>query len=162
MSSFLRALALPALLVASAPAHAKDLRNRVGVGFNTWSGGGALTNLSVRWGLPTSDPAVNVQFEGDLGLNTTAGSSAVFGGGRLLYGVVAEDNMNLYLAGGAGYLNTEDGSSVRIQPGLTVDFFLFGLENLGFTGGFGANIDLGANGAVTTTGAAMGGFHYWF
>ena len=148
--------------LASAPAHAKDLRDRVGVGFNSWAGGGSLTNLSVRWGLPTTDPVRNVQFEGNLGLNTSLGGDLVYAGGRLLYGVVAEDNMNLYVSGGAGTLFQGGDLLVRVQPGLTADFFLFGLENLGFTGGFGANLDLGKGGGVTTSGAAMGGFHYWF
>jgi hypothetical protein len=42
------------------------------------------------------------------------------------------------------------------------DFFLFGLENLGFTIEWGLNIDVGPTSGVSTTAAAAAGAHYWF
>lgn len=159
-SLFPAALLLGALLSPSA-AHAKDLRNRVGVGFNSWFG--HVNSLSVRWGVPTSDPAVNLQLEGDFGMaSSSTGRSDVFAGGRLLYAVVAEDNMNLSLGAGGGYLSDLNGGRFRLQPSATVDFFLFGLENLGFTGGYGFDIDLGSTTGFATTGSVIGGLHYWF
>ena len=160
-SLFPAALLLGALVTPSA-AHAKDLRNRLGVGVNSWFG--HVHAVSVRWGLPTADPAMNIQVEGDFGLaaNGATGQSDLFAGGRLLYAVVAEDNMNLSLSAGAGYLGTAAGGQFRLQPAATVDFFLFGLENLGFTGGFGVDLDLGSTSGVATTGGVIGGLHYWF
>ena len=46
-------------LLSPTSAHAKDLRNRVGVGYNAWFG--QVNALSVRYGLPTGDPAINIQ-----------------------------------------------------------------------------------------------------
>lgn len=163
-----RRLALSAALVSSfgllaAPslAHAKDLRGRVGAGFNTSFG--QVQALSVRYGLPTADPAINIQVEGDFGFasyeNVTDG---VFGGGRLLYGVVAEDNMNLYVGAGAGYVGYGTGSVVRIQPVASVDFFLFGLENLGFNASWGLNLDVGDQSGLATTANLGAGLHYFF
>ena len=148
------------LLTAMNTAQAKDLGNRFGVGFNTQLGD--IPALSVRYGLPTANPAINLQVEADLGLLTTPDSTQVLVGGRALYAVVVEDNMNLYgFAGGA--LSAIDGSSViRIQPGLELQAFPFGLENIGINAGFGLNLDLGSASSVSTTGTLLAGAHYWF
>lgn len=155
------AIACAVALLAPSDAHAKDLRNRIGAGYNAWFG--QVNALSVRYGLPTGDPAVNIQVEGNLGLDADNSSSDdFFAGGRLLYGVVVEDNMNLSLGAGAGYIASGGRGRLRLQPSATVDFFLFGLENLGFSSGVGLNLDLGSPTGVSTTGAVLGGLHYWF
>lgn len=148
------------ILLAASPAHAKDLGNRVGVGFQTQLG--AIPALSARYGLPTASPAVNIQVEADFGIATTAAGTALFVGGRGLYAVAVEDNMNLYAYAGAGFSDDGTGGVVRVQPGLEVQAFPFGLENLGITGSFGANIDLGSQTGFSTTGAVAAGLHYWF
>ena len=99
-----RSLLLLASLLLALPARAKDLRNRVGVGFNQQVGAspaGGVSSLSVRYGLPTGQPVLNVQVEGELGFSGGSGGSGdLYTGGRLLWGVVAEDNLNLYVAAG--------------------------------------------------------------
>jgi hypothetical protein len=144
-------------------AHAKDLRTRVGVGFDQQFG--QLSAFSIRYGLPNENPAINIQLEGDFGFSQykDLGDERIFGGGKLLYGVVVEDNLNLYLGAGGGFMGDGAASVVRIQPLSSVDFFLFGLENLGITTGIGLNIDVGDGGSgVAFTGAANAGVHYWF
>jgi hypothetical protein len=147
--------------LAPGVAHAKDLRGRVGAGFNTSFG--QVQAISARYGIPTSDPAINIQTEFDFGFasyeNVTDG---LFAGGRLLYGVVAEDNMNLYLGAGAGYVGYGTGNVVRIQPVASVDFFLFGLENLGFNASWGLNLDVGDQSGLATTANLGAGLHYFF
>ena len=69
------------LLTALSSANAKDLGNRFGVGFNTQLG--SIPALSARYGLPTSNPAVNIQIEADLGLVTSGESSEVLVGGQV-------------------------------------------------------------------------------
>ena len=161
----LSSLLLLAPLAMPGVAQAKDLRNRVAVGANAHLG--SIPALSVRYGLPTPDPAINVQLEVSAGFSAYGdlGSQAV-AGGRLLYGVVAEDNMNLFLGAGAGVLSqTASGATdtaVRVQPVMGADFFLFGLENLGFTAEWGLNIDLGSSSGAATSAALGGGVHYWF
>lgn len=152
---------MPFLLLALLPsADAKDLNGRLGVGFHQQFGD--TSSLSVRYGLPTGSPTVNLHVEADVGLalDPVAGNG-YFAGGRLLYGVVAEDNMNLYLAAGAGWVGGPD--VLRVQPALAAEFFLFGLENLGFSAEWGVNVDLGADSKVTTVGAGpAAAVHYYF
>ena len=153
---------MPSLLIllAAGAAHAKDLGNRVGVGVQTQLG--AVPALSARYGLPTANPAINVQVEADFGIATTEAGTALFAGGRALYAVVVEDNMNLYAYAGAGYNDDGTGGALRIQPGMEVQAFPFGLENLGITGSFGFNLDVGDQTGFSTAGAVAAGLHYWF
>ena len=148
------------LLTALSSAEAKDLGNRFGVGFNNQLG--PIPALSARYGLPTSNPAFNIQIEADLGLVTTGERSELLVGGRALYAVVVEDNMNLYAAAGGALSAVDDVTTIRIQPGLEIQAFPFGLENLALNAGFGLNLDLGSAGGVATAGALLTGAHYWF
>ena len=152
-------LAVPAaLLLAPRSADAKDLRGRFGMGFNNQFG--HVSALSVRYALPTPDPVINVQVEGNFGLDTQ--TDAVFSGGRLLYGVIAEDNMSVFAGGGIGVLSDGGESSLRLAPTMGADFFLFGLDNLGFTVEWGLNLDVSGNSGAATTAAMGAGAHYWF
>ena len=160
-------------------ASAKDLNGRLGLGFaQQFGGSGTMSALSVRYGLPTGKPTTNVGVELDVGVDVADGTTDLFGGARFLWGAVAEDNMNLNLGLGAGYLQRNaveigsDGTTsapapygtVRVQPSIGAEFFLFGLENLGFTAELGVNLDLVGGGVeVLTVGGAPGvGMHYYF
>jgi len=152
---------LSPLLLLAVPAAAKDLRGRFGAGFNNQFG--HVSALSARYAFPTSSPVVNVQVEGNFGLATSPlEDGKVFSGGRLLYGTIAEDNLNLFIAGGAGALMEGGVGTVRLQPAMGVDFFLYGLENLGMTLEWGLNLDLAEGASVSTTAAVAAGAHYWF
>lgn len=170
-----------ALLLLSAlvsPAAAKDLNGRLGLGFSQQFGGsGAMSAVSLRYGLPTGKPTTNLGVEVDVGVDVAGGATDLFGGGRFLWGAVAEDNMNLNLGFGVGYLQRNtfetatDGTStatpygtIRLQPSLGAEFFLFGLENLGFTTELGLNLDLVGGGVevLTVGGAPAVGMHYYF
>ena len=151
----------PLVLLFSTPAAAKDLRGRFGGGFNQQFG--HVSALSVRYAFPTNSPAINVHLEGAFGLETQKeADNRLFTGGRLLWGMIAEDNMNLYLAGGAGALSQNDESTFRLQPAMIADFFFFGLENLGFTVEWGLNLDLAGETGIATAATAAAGAHYWF
>lgn len=160
------------LLLAGLPmaAQAKDLNGRVGLGFNQQftgtSGVPGLTEVSLRYGIPSGQPTLNVQLELDGGVDYTSAGLGAAGGFRFLFGTVTEDNMNLYVGAGVGYVYSAtdpEASAVRIQPGVEAQFFLFGLENLGFTAGVGLNVDVGNATRITTVGGApMVGMHYWF
>ena len=157
-----RLLLLITAIFIAAPAHAKDLRGRSGIGFNQQFG--HVSALSVRYGLPTPSPVINVQIEGAFGLDTAANEEGgnVFAGARVLYGFLAEDNMNLFAGGGLGIVTEQNQNTIRTQPTMGADFFLFGLENLGFTIEWGLNLDIGPTSGVSTTAAAAAGAHYWF
>ena len=154
-------LLLAAAVLAPASAHAKDLRGRFGLGFN--HSFGAASTLSARYGLPMPEPAINILVEADGGVDTTAtATQSLFLGGRVLYAFVVEDNMNLYAAGGAALITGPATQTIRVQPALSAEFFLFGLENLGFTAEWGVNLDIGDKPGVTTTASPGVGLHYWF
>lgn len=156
--SAIAVLLLSTTLLSPKSAQAKDLGNRVGVGVRNATDG--LPSLSARYGLPSSNPAINIQVEGNVGFNSNTGATYV--GGRGLYAVVVEDNMNLYGYAALGYQSDGIDGGLRLQPGLEVQAFLFGLENLGIVGGLGLNLDVGATSGVSTAGALAAGFHYWF
>jgi hypothetical protein len=149
-------------LLASSPAHAKDLRGRFAAGFNQQFGDAEISAISGRYALPTKSHAMNVQLEANFGFDTVNADTGgkVFTGARLIYGVVAEDNMNLFLAGGAGVLTAAEDSTVRLQPAMGADIFFFGLENLALTIEWGLNLDMGDKPRTSTTAAV--GAHYWF
>jgi len=153
-----------ALLLLALPlnASAKDLRNRFGVGFQNQLP--PLGALSLKYWLPTGSPAVNVAVEGVAGLSLIDGAAdEMFFGGRLLYAFVTEDNMNLYGAAGAGFMTEGEIQNVRLQPALGVEFFFFGLENLGFVCEMASTIDLGNSTKLFTVSGGPGvGAHYYF
>ncbi len=164
MRHLLPGLAVTTALAFAPAAMAKDLRNRVGVGFNNQFG--HASSISARYGLPWNDDAINLQIELLAGVDIdgdAATTDAVSAGGRLLYALVAEDNMNLYAAAGLGWVSYDGVSAVRLQPGLSAQFFLFGLENLGFSADWGISIDLGKpTGIASFTSAPGMGLHYYF
>ncbi|MBM4391415.1 MAG: hypothetical protein FJ090_09865 [Deltaproteobacteria bacterium] len=153
---------LAALLILAAPAEANDLRGRLGLGFH--AGLGSVSAVSVRYAIPTKSPAIDVQLELDGGFAVAPGADTeLVAGGRILHSLVAEDNLSLYGAGGAHYVSAAGSDFVRVQPALGAEFFMFGLENLGFGVEWGLNVDLGeSTGLRTVSGAPAVTVHYWF
>ncbi len=153
--------ALILLLLTSSSASANDLRGRFGFGFH--AGLSSVSSLSVRYALPTARPEVNVQIELDAGVDLAGSDLGLVAGGRLLYGVVAEDNLSLYVAAGGAYVKETDDAVIRVQPAMGAEFFMFGLENLGFGVEWGLDVDLGTTFALRTiSGAPAVTVHYWF
>jgi len=167
-------LALALLLGAASGATAKDLRGRFAVGFTNQLS--PLTSASVKFTFGAKKPTVCIQLQGIAGIalyRARSNNDEFFAGFRMLFTFIAEDNLNVYAGIGAGYAGFDDGSrAVRTQPAVGIEFFLFGLENLGFSAEFGANLDIGISpnsGLDVTTGsgpdaASFGavGVHYYF
>jgi hypothetical protein len=156
---------LALLLLAPGDAGAKDLRERFAIGFN--NNFSSLTSLSVKVGLPAEKETLNFQLQGLVGFAILADEdNRFFAGGRLILPILAEDNLNLYGAVGGGYVRFHDNlSAARVQAVLGVEFFFFGLENLGVSAEFGLNLDVapGRLDFTTTSGtSAAVGVHYYF
>ncbi len=152
-------------MVAPSDAAAKDLRGRFGIGFN--NNFSSLTSISVKVGMPTDKETLNFQVQGLVGFAILADEdNRFFAGGRVLLPILAEDNLNLYGAVGGGYVRFHDNlAAARIQAVLGVEFFFFGLENLGLSAEFGLNLDVapGRIDFTTTSGtSAAVGVHYYF
>ena len=95
-------------------AQAKDLDSRVGVGVNNWFASQAA--VSFRYALPVSVPEQETQVEAVVGFSTDPSSpSALTVGGRVLYAVVVEDNLNVFAGGGAGFLMLNGTGALRLQ-----------------------------------------------
>jgi len=153
------------LLVSAGEAEAKDLRKRIGVGFN--NNFSTLTSVSVKVGMPTNKETINLQVQALVGFSIFAKSDDLFfAGGRALLPILAEDNLNLYAAVGGGYVRSHaETNGARVQAVLGVEFFLFGIENLGLSAEFGVNLDIvGETVDIETTSgtAASVGVHYYF
>ena len=89
---------LPLLLLLSmllpASAQGRDLRKKVGIGFN--NNFSSLTSISVKVGLPTNLETVNIQIQGLAGFALAADQdNRFFAGGRVLLPILAEDNLNV-------------------------------------------------------------------
>jgi hypothetical protein len=164
----MRSPRLPLLLLVTLPlataASAKDLRNRPGFGFNNQFG--QFSALSLRYGIPAPDAAVQLATEIDAGFSydsVDATRNGVYLGGRVLYGLAVEDNMNLYAVAGAGVTITDATTAVSLQPGFSTEFFLFGLENLGFEANWGFDLQVGKPTSIATFGGSPGvGIRYYF
>ena len=159
-----------ACLLVAAPASAKDLRGRFALGFNNQFG--PMTSASLKFTLPAKQPTVNIQLQlvaGAALFKARNYNDQYFGGLRMLFTFVAEDNLNLYAGGGGGYVGFSDATNaVRIQPVMGTEFFFFGLENLGISAEFGVNVDIGVGSTsgldVSTAAGSFGavGMHYYF
>ncbi len=161
------------LTTAALDASAKDLRGRFAIGFcNQLS---PVTAASVKFTFPARHATVNVQLQGMAGFalfNARTSNDQFFAGARMLFTFLAEDNLNLYAGGGAGYVRFDDGTkAVRAQPLVGLEFFFFGLENLGFSAELGLSVDIGLSTSGVDLGTGAGpdaasfgglGIHYYF
>ncbi len=132
-------------------AEAKDLTHRLGVGFknNTVLD---LPSLAAVY-YPNSDYAFTL----GLGLDTQTDHSAyqVSAGARSV--IYSENNLNFFAAAQLavlGYENSVDGkqNGVELAATLGAEFFLAGLENLGFTFEAGVALDTPKNSRFRTLG----------
>lgn len=168
-----RALPLMAglLCVWTPPADAKDVRTKWALGVEQSFGlvSEGLENppvLSVKYTLPAAQKQVNMQLQGFVGFHHGAGTGlddalSIQGGLRFLYPVVAEDNCNVLLGvtAGVGYYQTSFGQLLDPRGGAIfgVEFFPFGLENLGLFTAVSAQA-----GPVDQGTAAHLSMHYYF
>ena len=156
---------LALLIFLTQSANAKELNGAVGVGLNNWFG--EIPALSVRYATPIATSSAKqwgIQAEGLLGLSidpSTRTSSVA--GLRILTNIVIEDNLNVLAGAGTGITVINETTAIKIQPAIEVQYFLFGLEYLSFNAGVGLDVTMGSGeNTAKTSGAVLGGFHYWF
>lgn len=127
------ALSLMSALVSgfAHQAEAKDLSNRLGIGFKNQSSV-ELPGIAVQYW-----PGSDLGFSATLAIDTQTNNSK-FGAMAKLYRVIfPEDNLNFYLGAGAGTLSVETNgnnqSGFELMGFAGVEFFLPGLENIGWS-----------------------------
>ncbi len=153
------------------PAEAKDLAKRVGLGYNSQievlgDEDFQIAGPSVKYAL-SSEMVLQGVF-GFINYSNGQDLSALVIGGKFLYNIIQENNMNFYAGGGFGVINVSNAAS---ETGIIVigcvgeEFFFSGLPNLGFAAEMGLAIesigDLGTY--VGTYGGFLNlGIHYYF
>jgi hypothetical protein len=134
----MRFLLLIAVFIGS-NAFAKDLSNRLGVGYSNQFGvSNDLPSIAVRY-----YPNANYGLMAALGVDTEDQNSRFGFSAKIMKIVFREDNMNFYTAASAGIVSRElagkNDSGFDLSGLVGAEFFLPGLENLGisFEGGVG-------------------------
>jgi hypothetical protein len=134
----MRFLILIAIFFGSS-AFAKDLSNRLGVGYSNQFGVSSdLPSIAVRY-----YPNANYGLMAALGVDTEDQNSRFGFSAKIMKIVFREDNMNFYTAASAGIVSRElagkNDSGFDLSGLVGAEFFLPGLENLGisFEGGVG-------------------------
>lgn len=135
------AVLMAGLMGSPEVAEAKDLRGRFGLGIGARLSPTGI--ISAKITLPSPTPTRNVQIQALVGFALSEAQRDRFSAGaRVLIPVLAEDNLNVYGAvGGAYVFYGDEGHAARAEAGAGIEFFLFGLENLGFTGELGLVVD---------------------
>lgn len=126
-------------LISVSAAEAKDLSQRLGVGYSN------------QFGVPETMPSISVRYypnqqygmQGSIGVDTEQGSNRFGVSAKFIKIVFREDNMNFYIAGGGGLVSDQvsgsTSSGIDVAGVFGGEFFLPGLESLGFSfeGGVG-------------------------
>jgi len=120
------------LLCAGGTVHAKDLKNRMGVGYSNQFGlVRDLPSLAVRY-FPNNDYGVAAA----LGVDTEENNSRFGLMGKFIKLIFKEDNLNFYSALAVGIVSQEVAGSTDSGFDLSgvfgAEFFLPGLESLSF------------------------------
>ncbi len=121
------------LFALGSSAHAKDLSTRLGIGYSNQFGlNEDLPSIAMRY-FPNGDYGIM----GALGIDTQEDNSRFGAQFKILKLVFKEDNLNFYTGAGAGLVsreqNNQNDSGFDLSGFVGAEFFLPGLENLGFS-----------------------------
>lgn len=124
--------------------HAKDLTHRLGIGYKN------NTTLDLPTLAAVYYPTMNMGLTGGVGVDTKKDYNSFQAMAGIRYIIYPETNMNFYGAGQFALVNYEtpaDGkkNGVEVSGLFGVEFFLTGLENLGWT--FEAGVSLATAGS---------------
>jgi hypothetical protein len=144
-------------------AHAKDLQGRLGLGYNAQFVNTLIDQrvpgVSIKYGL-TRDLAA----EGVVGIATTSPANTVTGI-KFFKNVFYETNLNFYFMLGGAILSARGRGGVEFLGGFGVEFFIPGIESLGFSVETGGSFDnLNGSFVLRTLGVSFldAGIHFYF
>jgi hypothetical protein len=163
---FVLSLSLAALLTFFAAPHtawARDLQGRLGLGYNSQFANTSVTErvpgISLKYGL-TRD----IGSELVVGVATTTPSNSVVAL-KLFKNLFYETNLNFYFMLGAGILSASSVSGAQFLTGFGAEFFIPGVESLGFSVETGGSFDnMSGSFALRTMGVSFldAGIHFYF
>lgn len=150
--------------IASSPAaQARDLTGRLGFGYNAEFVNSLIDQrvpgISIKYGL-TRDIAV----EGIVGVATSSPVDTVTGV-KFFKNIFYETNLNFYFMLGGAILNAQGRGGAEFLSGFGVEFFIPGIESLGFACETGGSFDnLSGSFALRTLGVSFldAGIHFYF
>ena len=144
-------------------AHARDLQGRLGLGYNAEFVNTLVDQrvpaISIKYGL-TRDIAAEVAF----GITTTTPSDTVTAI-KFFKNIFYETNLNFYFMLGGAVLSAQSRGGAEFMGGFGVEFFIPGIESLGFATETGGTFDnLTGSFALRTLGVSFldAGFHFYF
>ncbi len=154
------------VLCHGAPAHARDLQGRLGLGYNSQfanAGSGfapfATPGISLKYAV-TRDIALNLIG----GLTTSTRLNAIVGG-KVYKTLFFETNLNFYTMIGFGLVSGGGNGGIDAFGGFGAEFFIPGIESLGIQFETGAGIDnLSGSFVFKTIGVSIlnAGIHFYF
>lgn len=152
-------------LLAAAPAQARDLQGRLGLGFND-----QFANSRVAGSTSVPAVALKYAFTKDLALETALGFSTATPtnsviGFKLFKNIFFETNLNFYAMGGLGLVRASGHSGTDFIAGFGSEFFIPGLESVGFSFEMGAAMtNITGSTALSTFGATFldAGMRFYF
>ena len=144
-------------------ASAKDMQGRLGLGYNAEFANFYAINsvpaVSLKFGL-TRDIAV----EGLVGIGTSSPGNSVTGI-KFFKNLFYETNLNFYFTVGGAVLSANSRSGAEFLGGFGAEFFIPGIESLGFSFETGATFDnLAGSFVIKTLGVSFlnAGIHFYF
>jgi hypothetical protein len=156
-------IAILSALSGTQVASARDMQGRLGLGYNSEFANSAfgerVPGVSVKYGL-TRDIAA----EAVVGIATTSPSNTVTGV-KFFKNIFYETNLNFYFVLGGALLNAQNRSGAQFLGGFGAEFFVPGLESLGFSMETGASFDnLRGGFTLRTLGVSFldAGIHFYF
>ncbi len=144
-------------------ASAKDLQGRLGLGYNaefvSSTSANGVPAISLKYGF-TRDLAGELIF----GIATTTPGSSV-SGVKFFKNIFFENNLNFYFMLGGALVSAGGASGSQFIGGFGVEFFIPGVDSLGFSMETGASFDnLSGTFAMRTLGMSFlnAGMHFYF
>jgi hypothetical protein len=144
-------------------AQARDMQGRLGLGYNSEFVNSLVDTrvpaVSIKYGL-TRDIAA----EALVGVRTSSPSNTVTGI-KLFKNIFYETNLNFYFMLGGAILNAQGRSGAEFLGGFGAEFFIPGIESLGFAVETGGTFDnLTGSFVLRTLGVSFldAGIHFYF
>lgn len=159
----LTSLALSAVLLGAQPSQARELTGRLGLGYN-----GQLANQSASGGVP--GVAIKYAISRDLAVEaiaaaaTSTPSNSGFGV-KFFKNLFFETNLNFYWTLGGAIVTGGGNSGAQFLSGFGTEFFIPGLESLGWSMEVGGSFDnLSGSFALKTMGVSFlnAGMRFYF
>ena len=153
------------LLLISGTVYAKDLKGKVGLGFNSQLSPTGMDSISGKYWLNNE-----LGFQGIFGFTFSDDVNEYDLGGKALFKIKDEENMYVAAIGGLGLAHvdpdkTDSDTGWWASVGVGLEYFFSGLPNLGFSTEVGFQIsDYNDNTAFGTMADTFvsAGIHYYF